>query len=155
MGFLDSIKKNVENTATETANQEQINGAYSFLNEGGVNTNTINVNLENNSFILTGTVDEGEQLTQLNEVITNANSETPVVNNVELKDWTADNVKMKVITKGSNLNVRGGASTDHEKVGKFANGIEVSIINKTQKDWYYVTDGETKGYCHTNYLELV
>ena len=29
MGFLDSIKKNVENTATETANQEQINGAYS------------------------------------------------------------------------------------------------------------------------------
>lgn len=143
-------QENFNNAANEV--NSQINDAHSFIQAGGVDTSAINIQFENNTFNLAGTVETGEQLTKLNEVVTNSESESTIINNVELEDFTPKNITMKVKTKGSNLNVRAGAGTDNEIVGKFANGTDVQLVKKVQEDWYLMRNGETEGYCHTNYL---
>lgn len=130
----------------------EIDNAYSFLRESGVKTDGINIDFESNSFVLNGTVEEGEELTKLSDVVNTSGSEKKIVNNVNLKDFSEENVQMRVQTKGSNLNCRAGASSDQEIVGKFSNDEQVTLINKTQKDWYKVRNGAIEGYCHTDYL---
>lgn len=130
----------------------EIEQSYNFLQERGVDTTSINIDFENNTFKLNGTVETGEKLQMLNEAVENSGSENPIINNVELEDFTPKNITMKVKTKGSNLNVRAGAGTDNEIVGKFPNGTEVQLVKKVQQDWYLMRNGETEGYCHTNYL---
>ena len=67
---LEDIKRQAEESArraraelskAESTVDTQVNDAYGFLKAGGVNTDAINVNFENNTFQLTGTVEEGER----------------------------------------------------------------------------------------------
>lgn len=154
---MDELKrKAVEKlNAIETNAQSEIDSAYNFLNEAGANTQSINIGFANNSFILSGTVETGEDLTQLNEIIENSGSERTIENNVKLEDFTAKNILLSVVTKGSNLNIRGGAGTNNSIVGKFANGTQVILIKKIKIDWYLVRSNEVEGYCHTNFLKPV
>lgn len=139
-------------TKDENVIQAEITESYKFLQDNGVDTSSISIDFENNTFTLNGTVETGEELENLTTVITNSGSENPIVNNVDLEDFTAKNIMLTVKTKGSNLNVRAGAGTDNEIVGKFPNGAEVNLIKKIQQDWYLVRKNEVEGYCHTNFL---
>jgi len=160
---LEDIKRKAEevarNAKAELANAKsevdaQVNEAYGFLKEGGVDTDSININFENNTFQLSGTVESGKDMELLHSVVTNSGSSSAIVNNVELEDFTPKNILMTVKTRGSNLNVRAGAGTDNEIVGKFANGSQVSLVKKIQEDWYLVRNNEVEGYCHTNFLTV-
>ena len=64
--------------------------------------------------------------------------------------------KVKVITKGSNLNIRKGPGTDQPIVGKAANGEIITLISKANDLWWLVRtiDGE-EGYSYAQYLETV
>jgi uncharacterized protein YgiM (DUF1202 family) len=160
---LDDIKRQAQESANraraelnkaESTVDTQVNEAYEFLQSGGVNTQSITVNFENNSFHLTGTVETGEEMQILNDVVTNSGSSSPILNNVELEDFTAKNILMTVKTRGSNLNARAGAGTDNKIVGKFSNESQVNLVKKSQKDWYLVRNNEVEGYCHTNFLTV-
>ncbi len=159
MGLFDFLSNDKKETPEAKAAMDpaavakaEINGAYNFLREAGVKTDGLNIDFERNSFVLKGTVEEGEELTKLSEVVATSGSDKQIINNVELKDWSAENVLMKVKTRGSNLNVRAGTNSSFEIVGKFANGQDVTLVNKTQKDWYKMRSGGIEGYCHTDYL---
>jgi uncharacterized protein YgiM (DUF1202 family) len=61
-----------------------------------------------------------------------------------------------VTTKESNLNIRRGPGTDQAIVGKAAKGETVTVINKTNEQWWLVRskDGE-EGYAHSQYLSIL
>lgn len=62
--------------------------------------------------------------------------------------------KVKVITKSSNLNIRKGPGTDQPVVGKAAHGEIITLVNKSNEQWWLVrtNDGE-EGYSYAQYLE--
>ena len=62
--------------------------------------------------------------------------------------------KVKVITDSSNLNIRKGPGTDQPIVGKAANGEEVTVVSRTNDQWWLVRskDGE-EGYAYAQYLQ--
>lgn len=59
----------------------------------------------------------------------------------------------KVTTKESNLNIRRGPGTDQPIVGKAAKDETVTVINKTNEQWWLIRskDGE-EGYAYAQYL---
>ena len=61
-----------------------------------------------------------------------------------------------VNTKESNLNIRRGPGTDQPIVGKAAKGENVTVINKTNEQWWLIRskDGE-EGYAHSQYLSAL
>ena len=64
--------------------------------------------------------------------------------------------KVRVITKDSNLNIRQGPGTDQPIVGKAAKGEVITLISKSNDQWWLVrtNDGE-QGYSYAAYLEPV
>lgn len=62
--------------------------------------------------------------------------------------------KAKVITESSNLNIRKGPGTDQPIVGKAAHGEEVTVVSRTNDQWWLVrsVDGE-EGYAYAQYLQ--
>ena len=60
----------------------------------------------------------------------------------------------KVITDSSNLNIRKGPGTDQPIVGKAAHGEEVTVVSRTNDQWWLVRskDGE-EGYANAQYLQ--
>ena len=61
--------------------------------------------------------------------------------------------KVKVVTEASNLNIRKGPGTDQPIVGKAAHGEIITLVNKSNDQWWLVrtADGE-EGYCYAKYL---
>ena len=61
--------------------------------------------------------------------------------------------RVKVVTKSSNLNIRKGPGTDQPVVGKAAHGEVITLINKSNEQWWLVrtADGE-EGYSYAQYL---
>jgi uncharacterized protein YgiM (DUF1202 family) len=58
---------------------------------------------------------------------------------------------------GSGLNIRSGAGTDFERVGRVANGDVVQVMDGPEYDgdgdgWYLITDGDVTGYVFAGYL---
>ncbi len=79
-----------------------------------------------------------------------------VFNLLEMEDLTSKNIKMKVITKSSNLNIRKGPGTDFEIVGKAAHDSHVQLIKRMYNDWFYVrTEDGVEGFSSANYLQGV
>lgn len=64
--------------------------------------------------------------------------------------------KVRVITNDSNLNIRQGPGTDQPIVGKAAKGEIITLISKSNDQWWLVrtNDGE-QGYSYASYLEPV
>ena len=94
--------EDIQRKAAEAARNAQAN----LNSDESVVNSQIEIQYDNNTFHLGGTVETGEQLQKLAEVTTNSGSSSAIVNNVELEDLTPRNIMMKVVTKGSNLNVR-------------------------------------------------
>ena len=61
--------------------------------------------------------------------------------------------KVKVTTESSNLNIRKGPGTDQPIVGKAAHGEIITLISKSNDQWWLVrtADGE-EGYAYAAYL---
>ena len=59
----------------------------------------------------------------------------------------------KVVTDSTNLNIRKGPGTDQPIVGKAAHGETVTIVSRTNEQWWLVrsVDGE-EGYAYAQYL---
>ncbi len=61
--------------------------------------------------------------------------------------------KATVTTDSSNLNIRKGPGTDQPIVGKAAHGEIVTLINKTNDQWFLVkTNAGEEGYAYAQYL---
>jgi hypothetical protein len=77
-----------------------------------------------------------------------------VIMNVNVSAMAAG-AKATVTTQSSNLNVRKGPGTDQPIVGKAAHGETVTIVSKTNDQWYLVrTDAGEEGYCYAQYLSI-
>ncbi len=67
----------------------------------------------------------------------------------------ATGTRARVATESSNLNIRKGPGTDQPIVGKAAHNAEVTLINKTNDQWWLVrTDSGEEGYAHAQYLKV-
>ncbi len=65
----------------------------------------------------------------------------------------AEGSKVKVATESSNLNIRKGPGTDQPIVGKAAHGEIITLINKSNDQWWLVkTDDGEEGYAYAQYL---
>jgi uncharacterized protein YgiM (DUF1202 family) len=75
-----------------------------------------------------------------------------VVMNVNVAD-AASGTKAKVTTESTNLNIRKGPGTDQPIVGKAAHNSYVTLISKTNDQWWLVkmATGE-EGYAYAQYL---
>lgn len=61
--------------------------------------------------------------------------------------------KAKVTTDQSNLNIRKGPGTDQPIVGKAAHNEIVTLLSKTNDQWYLIkTDAGEEGYAYAQYL---
>jgi uncharacterized protein YgiM (DUF1202 family) len=61
--------------------------------------------------------------------------------------------KAKVVTDSSNLNIRKGPGTDQPIVGKAAHNSTVTLLSKTNDQWWLVkTDDGEEGYAYAQYL---
>ena len=61
--------------------------------------------------------------------------------------------KAKVTTDSSNLNIRKGPGTDQPVVGKAAHNSIVTLLSKTNDQWWLVkTDKGEEGYAYAEYL---
>ena len=69
-------------------------------------------------------------------------------------DSEDDQTTGKVVTGGSNLNVRTGAGMKYEIIDQLYPGEEVVVIG-TEGDWYQIIIPEKTGYVHSKYLELL
>ncbi len=60
-----------------------------------------------------------------------------------------------VTTESSNLNVRKGPGTDQPIVGKAAHGSSVTIVSKTNDQWWLIrTENGEEGYAYAQYLTV-
>ncbi|MBC7948961.1 MAG: SH3 domain-containing protein [Chitinophagaceae bacterium] len=75
-----------------------------------------------------------------------------VVMNVNVREAAAGS-QVKVNTQKSNLNIRKGPGTDQPIVGKAAHHELITLISKTNDQWWLVRtkDGE-EGYAYAEYL---
>ena len=65
----------------------------------------------------------------------------------------ADVTKVKVTTDSSNLNIRKGPGTDQPIVGKAAHDEIITLISKTNNQWWLVrTENNEEGYAYAQYL---
>lgn len=65
----------------------------------------------------------------------------------------ADVTKVKVTTDSSNLNIRQGPGTDQPIVGKAAHDEIITLISKTNNQWWLVrTENNEEGYAYAQYL---
>lgn len=61
--------------------------------------------------------------------------------------------KAKVTTDNSNLNIRKGPGTDQPLVGKAAHNSTVTLLSKTNDQWWLVrTEKGEEGYAYAEYL---
>ncbi len=67
----------------------------------------------------------------------------------------APGAKATVATESSNLNIRKGPGTDQPIVGKAAHNSTVTLISKTNDQWWLVrTDAGEEGYAYAQYLKV-
>ncbi|WP_126973189.1 SH3 domain-containing protein [Gynurincola endophyticus] len=77
-----------------------------------------------------------------------------VVLNVNVSNMEAG-AKARVTTESSNLNIRKGPGTDQPIVGKAAHQSHVTLISKTNDQWWLVrTEKGEEGYAYAQYLTV-
>jgi len=68
----------------------------------------------------------------------------------------APGAKATVTTDASNLNIRKGPGTDQPLAGKAAHGSTVTLVSKTNDQWWLIrTDNGEEGYAYAQYLTVV
>ncbi len=77
-----------------------------------------------------------------------------LVLNVDVAAMAAG-AKATVSTESTNLNIRKGPGTDQPIIGKAAHGEIVTLISKTNDQWWLIkTDGGSEGYASAQYLTV-
>jgi hypothetical protein len=77
-----------------------------------------------------------------------------LIMNINVSAMTAG-TKATVKTQSSNLNIRKGPGTDQPIVGKAAHMAEVTLISKTNDQWWLVrTSDGVEGYAYAQYLSV-
>jgi uncharacterized protein YgiM (DUF1202 family) len=67
----------------------------------------------------------------------------------------APGARAKVVTEKSNLNIRKGPGTDQPIVGKAAHHEMVTLVSKTNDQWWLIrTDDGEEGYAYARYLSV-
>ncbi len=75
-----------------------------------------------------------------------------LIMNIDVSAMAAG-ARAKVTTESSNLNVRKGPGTDQAIVGKAAHGSTVTLVNKTNDQWWLIrTENGEEGYAYAQYL---
>lgn len=151
MGLFDAFKKKVEKTS------EDINPMFNLLKNSGLSIENLDVSQNGGDVTINGTVDNGAIIEKAVEMVKSQAGITNVYSKIDIADLSHLNLKYTVNTQSSNLNVRSGASTDTDVLGKFAKDTQVQLIKKQNDTWFLVKgqsiDGqEIEGFCHTDYL---
>ena len=147
MGLFDEVNKAV-------VNQKQQNNYGDILRQAGINIPNLWVQDLNGTITLAGTVPDMQTAEKAVAALKAQPGVVNVFNLLEMEDLTSKNIKMKVITKSSNLNIRKGPGTDYEIVGKAAHESQVQLIKRMYNDWYFVrTEDGTEGFSSANYLQ--
>jgi len=77
-----------------------------------------------------------------------------VVMNIDVSSMVPG-TKATVSTDKSNLNIRKGPGTDQPIVGKAAHHATVTLVSKTNEQWWLVRNEEGKeGYAYAQYLTV-
>ena len=97
-----------------------------------------------------------QQLWDLYEKIDPDYASGDLVMNINSVSGVKEGAKLKVTTNRSNLNIRKGAGTDEEIIGKAARHEIVTLVRKENDQWWVIkTDDGEEGYCYTQYLTPV
>jgi uncharacterized protein YgiM (DUF1202 family) len=149
MGLFDNLAKAI------TTPQEKAN-YVTILSAAGIKIPNLGCSMEKGILTITGTVADGATAEAAVTALKKAPGVTEVKNYLEVEDLTSKNIKMKVVTKSSNLNIRKGPGTQFDVVGKAAHDSQVQLIKKMYNGWYYIkaADG-TEGFCSTDYLAML
>jgi uncharacterized protein YgiM (DUF1202 family) len=149
MGLFDNVNSTV-------AAQQQQNDYNTALISAGVTVQDLRA--QNDAGILTifGNVTDQATAEKAVTALKTQPGVKDVVNLLEIEDLTAKNVKMKMATQQSNLNIRKGPGTEYDIVGKAAHGTSVQLIKRMFNNWYYIkTDSGIEGFCAANFLEEI
>ena len=146
MGLFDKLAQSIT-TPAEKANYT------SLLSAAGVSIPNLKCSLENGILSVSGTVPDSAVADKAIAALKKAPGVKDVKNYLEVEDLTAKNIRMKVVTKSSNLNIRKGPGTDFDIVGKAAHNSTVQVIKKMYNGWYYIKSEQgVEGFCSTDYL---
>ena len=149
MGLFDEVNKAV-------VNQQQQKDYGDILKKSGINIPNLWVQDVNGTLTITGTVPDMQTAEKAVNALKTQPGVVNVFNLLEMEDLTSKNIKMKVITKSSNLNIRKGPGTDYDIVGKAAHESNVQLIKRMYNDWYFVrTEDGVEGFSSANYLQGV
>ncbi|HEY0056754.1 MAG TPA: SH3 domain-containing protein [Pedobacter sp.] len=147
MGLFDQVNKAV-------VDQQQVNNYTTILQNAGISVQNLKAANANGQLTISGTVQDAQTAEKVVSALKTQPGVHSVVNLLEMEDLTAKNIKMKVATNESNLNIRQGPGTDYDIVGKAAHHSTVQLIKRMYNDWYYIkTDKGIEGFCSKNYLE--
>jgi uncharacterized protein YgiM (DUF1202 family) len=149
MGLFDEVNKAV-------VNQQQQKNYGDILKQSGINITNLWVQDVSGTLTIAGTVPDAQTAEKAVSALKAQPGVVDVFNLLEMEDLTSKNIKMKVITKSSNLNIRKGPGTDYEIIGKAAHESNVQLIKRMYNDWYFVrTEDGVEGFSSANYLQGV
>ena len=149
MGLFDEVNRAV-------VNQQQQKDYGDILKKSGINIPNLWVQDVSGTLTITGTVPDMQTAEKAVNALKTQPGVVNVFNLLEMEDLTSKNIKMKVITKSSNLNIRKGPGTDYDIVGKAAHESNVQLIKRMYNDWYFVrTEDGVEGFSSANYLQGV
>ena len=147
MGLFDEVNKAV-------INQQQVNNYEGVLQKEGISISNLKVANANGTLTVSGKVSGSADAEQAEAALKTQPGVSAVINLLEIEDLTAQNIKMQVATKESNLNIRIGPGTDFGIAGKAAHNSTVQLIKRMYNDWYYIkTDHGIEGFCYKDYLK--
>jgi uncharacterized protein YgiM (DUF1202 family) len=149
MGLFDEVNKAV-------VNQQQVNNYSSIFESAGITVQNLKVSDIAGKVTVAGTVADMNTAEKAKALLSAQPGVKQVVNLLEIEDLTVKNIKMKVATQESNLNVRKGPGTEYEIIGKAAHNSTVQLIKRMYNDWYYIrTEQGIEGFCSKNYLKEI
>ena len=149
MGLFDEVNK-------AAVYQQQVNSYSSMFQNNGVTVKNLKVSDINGKVMIAGTVSDMNTAKKATALLASQPGVQQVVNLLEIEDLTAKNIKMKVATQESNLNVRQGPGTEFDIVGKAAHNSVVQLIKRMYNDWYYIrTEQGIEGFSFKNFLKKI
>ncbi|WP_462264261.1 SH3 domain-containing protein [Mucilaginibacter sp.] len=147
MGLFDEVNNAV-------VNQQQANDYNAAIQAAGISVPNLRVMGKDGSLTVVGTVPDAATAEKAVAALKALPGVTQVYNLMEMEDLTAKNIKMKIATQESNLNIRKGPGTNYDVVGKAAHGSAVQLIKRMYNNWYYIkTDSGTEGFCAASFLQ--
>lgn len=154
MGLFDSFKKKAKKNA------RALNPLFTALDKANFGIHDMQVVNEQGHATVSGIIDDGAILEKVNAFLEAQPGVQSISNNIEISDISAQGKKCKGATKGSNLNVRAGASTTDDVVGRFSPNAEILLVRRYNSTWHQVRGvgikgKEIEGYSHTDYLHAL